>query len=338
MHLSNVLFKKLAVSQRIDDKEYVKVTQMGHIIEMISIARKPDTLQNYVKLSKEAYAVVDRHTGEVTEIKEYAINENRSQNISGLKKTLKNIKDLINSNFSGAPNELFITLTYALIDGLPMNDVKKASRDFDVFIKRFRRKHPDLQYIAVLEPQASSSWHWHLLVKFIDWQNHNQVYINNNETIEPMWGHGWTRTQRIDNVDNVGAYLGAYLGDIEITDNNKDEVFSSVYKNSCDICVEEKEVTDNDGKRVIKRFVKGGRMHLYPSGTNIVRYSKGIKKPEPRMMRYSEARKIVGDREPDFSRTIEISENKDGTLGRRYNTITYESYNLKRKKNENGGV
>jgi hypothetical protein len=245
---------------------------------------------------------------------------------------MRAIRNIINNNFTGEPNELFITLTYAFDAGQPMNDVKKASRDFDNFIKRFRRRYSDLQYIAILEPQANTAWHWHLLVKFTDWNNPEQFYIDNNAIIEPLWGHGWTRTQKIDNVDNIGAYLCGYLANVEINDENRDEIFEKVYKNARDIIIEEKEVTDADGKKHTKKFIKSGRLHLYQSGTNIFRRSKGIVKPVSELMSYKQAKTITGRRNPDFSKSISIAYDfEDGQL---LNVVTYEHYNLKRKKNK----
>jgi hypothetical protein len=352
-------FKWLDEAKGIYKDRAVKVTKMGHIVEIVNIHYQPDTLQNHVKLDKEHYIitdteidtkklewhehidngtgekrlfVVDNDTGELFSVYEYHLNENRSQNIAGLKRTMKKIRDLINNNFIGAKNELFIMLTYRF-DGQPMNDVKKASRDFDAFIKRFRRRYPDLEYIAVLEPQANTAWHWHILAKFTKWTEKKHIYIDNNEIMYPMWGHGWTGVKSVRYVDNIGAYLSAYLGNIEINEENKEEIFNSVFKSGRDIVIEEKEVTGEDGKKTTKRFVKGGRMYLYPSGTNIYRYSKGIKKPVSEMMLYSDAKKITGKRPPDYSRTVVIEGNKnDDEEMRIYNTITYEQYNLKRKK------
>lgn len=60
-----------------------------------------------------------------------------------------------------------------------------------------------------------------------------------------------------------------------------------------------------------KKFIKGGRMYLYPTGTNIYRCSQGIKKPTPQLMTYSEVKKnIIGDKVPDFARTIVIEGKK----------------------------
>jgi hypothetical protein len=336
---------------------------MNHIIEVIHVERSSDILQYYVKLDKENYVIIDEHTnikdfekyeytdsktgekrlfivnentGEVLDVHKYNLSENRSQNIEGLKKTMKNIRDLINNNFSGNSSELFITLTYRLMDGLPMSDIKKASRDFDVFMKRFRRKYSGLEYIAVLEPQANSAWHWHILCKFTKWTKKKHIRIDNNTVIYPMWGHGWTKTKAIIHVDNIGAYLSAYLASIEINEENKDEIFDAVFKSGRDIDIEEKEVTDDNGNKSIKKFVKGGRMHLYPTGTNIYRCSKGIVKPVSKMMSYAEAKKIIGKKAPDFKRSIIISENKEDNTekdnSRVFNSVTYESYNLKRKR------
>ena len=355
--MADLNFKKLKKSNIIDNTASVKVTQMGNIIEVTYIAHIPNSLGNIRKLDKEYYTIieadrnveiekhnytdsvtgenrtmyVDTISGEVLEKIPYELNENRSQNTAGLKRTFKKLRDLINNNFTGEKNELFITLTYRLnADGTPQNDIEKTSKDFDRFIKRFRRKYPDLEYIAILEPQANTAWHWHILCKFTNWNNKKQIRIDNNAVIEPLWGHGFTSTKAINHIDNIGSYLSAYLGNIEINDENKDTVFDTVYKNGQEIEIIEKEITDKNGVKSTKKFVKGGRVHLYKSGANIYRHSRGIKKPTSQKMSYAEAKKnIIKNRPPVYSHTV-IIENKKGT--KKYNSITFESYNLKRKK------
>ena len=333
--MADIGFKKLKEPLTINNSAEVKVTEMGHIVEVIHIARKSDTLNDYIKLDKESYMVVDRNTGEV-EYKNYDLKENRSQNTEGLQRTFKRLRDLINNNFHGANNELFITLTYRLNeDGTPQNDVEKAAIDFDRFIKRFRRRYPDLQYIAVLEPQASSAWHWHLLARFDKWTDINShIYIDNNEVIAPLWGHGFTSTKKLNHVNNIGAYLSAYLGNVEITEGNKEEIFTNVLNDGGIFEVIEKEVTDEDNKKVTKKFLKGARLHLYKSGVNIYRHSRSIVPPTPQKMTYAQAKQeIIGNKTPDYSRTVIIEDKKGkGENKRTYNAITYESYNLKREK------
>lgn len=145
-----------------------------------------------------------------------------------------------------------------------------------------------------------------MLAKFTKWTTKKHIRIDNNTVVEPLWGHGFTKTKVISHVDNIGAYLSAYLASVEINDENKDDVFDTVYKGGREIVIEDKEVTDKDGKKTIKKFIKGGRMYLYPSGTNLYRYSRGIKKPEPQKMTYYEVKHIIGKKEPDFSRTVLI--------------------------------
>lgn len=78
--------------------------------------------------------------------------------------------------------------------------------------------------------------------------------------MEPLLGHGFTSTKAIRHVDNIGAYLSAYLAIVEINDENKEKIFDTVYKSSREIVIEEKEVTDEKGKKISKKFIKGGRM------------------------------------------------------------------------------
>jgi hypothetical protein len=356
--MSKLKFKYLKNSYPIGDHAGVRVTEMGHIVEVISVDNMPDGLEGHRKIDKENYVivdnsdvrlevheftdsktgdkrkfVVDENTGEVYTQHKYSLNENRSQNTAGIKRTMKKIRDLICANFTGANNELFIMLTYRpKEDGTPMNDVETASEDFDLFIKRFRRRYPDLQYIAILEPQENTAWHWHLLAKFTKWDSNEQIRIDNNSIMEPLWRHGFTGTRPIKHVDNMGAYFSAYLGNVEINAENKDHYFDTLYKSGRDINILEKEVTDEQGKKVTKKFIKGGRLHLYPSGTNIYRYSRGIVKPVTHKMAYIEAKKnIIGEKPVDYSRTVVIEDGEnDGEDIKKYNAVTYEQYNFKR--------
>lgn len=284
----------------------VKVKRMNNIIEVVHIEKEGiGGLDKIRKLNKNEYVIID--TGEV---KEYIKSENRGQNISSLKKTFKKIRDLINNNFVGAANELHVTLTYAE----NMKDTQKLYKDFDKFMKRFKYRFKyDIDYIAVVEPQGRGAWHIHLLIRF---NGLGKVYIPNDE-IADVWGHGFTKTKSMENIDNIGAYLSAYLGDVELTE----EIEKNMAMNRR---IEIKEVEIEGTK---KKFIKGGRLHFYPPGMNIYRKSKGIKFPDEQYMKFSDVKKIVGNSQPTFEKTIII---KDPETDRVFNEITYKSYNLKR--------
>lgn len=289
----------------------VKVKKMNNIVEVMHLKKEGiGGLDNIVKLNKNEYMI--RDTGEV---KEYKKSENRAQNIAGLKKTFKKIRDLINNNFTGASNELHITLTYAE----NMQDTKRLYDDFKNFIKRFKyRFRHDFDYMCVVEPQGRGAWHCHLLIRFNDVE---KIYIPNKE-IADVWGNGFTHTDSLEGIDNIGAYLSAYLGDIEITEEVVNDMVMNGHTRLERLEIKEVEV---DGLK--KKFIKGGRLHYYPPGMNIYRKSKGIKFPAEQYMKFSDVKKIVGSAQPTFSRTVVI---KDSTTDRVFNEITYQSYNLKR--------
>ncbi|MCL2498935.1 MAG: helitron helicase-like domain-containing protein [Defluviitaleaceae bacterium] len=288
-----------------------RVTEMNHIVEIMTMAREPIG-QTYVKmLPNNQYMLLE--TGEIRDCKN---SEHRGESIQSTKRSLRKMRQIINNNFTGAPNELFITLTYA--DN--MTDVKRLYRDFEVFIKRFKRKYEDFDYINIVEPQGRGAWHCHVLLRL---NTAEKAYINNNDVIAPMWGHGFTKTTNLTEVDNIGAYLTAYLSDMEITNDTHEVVLENIGNHTT---VVEKVIKEN-GQSVKKRILKGGRLCMYPPSMNLYRCSRGIIKPDVEVMEYWEAKTIVGNVSPDYQKQIAIAVNDQPI-----NAITYEQYNLKRVK------
>lgn len=207
------------------------LTLAGATLE-VQILNRVNKKQTIKKLNDHEVLVLS--TGEVKTVNR---SETRKDNIHSLRMTLKKLRYLINANFVGNKNELFLTLTYSE----NMTDVRRLYDDGRKFIQRLRYKYKDvssLEYIAVVEPQERGAWHYHILVKFPDV---DFMYIPHSE-LENLWGHGFVSVQDITSVDNIGAYLSAYLSN-----------------------------TDN---------IKGGRLYLYPVGMKIYRCSRGIVKPK----------------------------------------------------------
>lgn len=296
--------------EKIKPEKKVKLTEMGNIKEIMALEKKCLTPFGIKKLNAYEYIVLD--TGEV---KEYNKIENRAQDKESLRKTFKHIRELINTNFLGNPNELCFTITYAE----NMTDTKVLYKDFDRFMKKLKYKYGSIDYINVVEPQGRGAWHCHILLIFNDLK---KAYIPNKEVSE-MWGNGFVKVKAIKkNIDNLGAYLSAYLGDVEFDESKIMELLhDGVIREGQTINIKEVEV---DG--VKKKIIKGGRLHYYPPGMNIYRASRGIKQPTVRHMSYKEAKKIVGAATPTYT-TLTIIEDD---LGKRINSITYEQYNSKR--------
>ncbi len=93
----------------------------------------------------------------------------------------------------------FLTLTYAE----NVTDIDRARYDFDKFVKRVKTRFSAFQYICIPEFQKRGAVHFHLLC--------NLPYVNVDELAREVWGHGFIRINRIDHVDNVGAYVTKYM-------------------------------------------------------------------------------------------------------------------------------
>lgn len=299
----------------INPNEYVTVTAMNHIVE-VQHMEKMNSKANIKKLDKNTY--VDIGTGEV---KEFKHSENRKDNYNSLRQTFKKLRYLINNNFVGQGNELHVTLTYK--DN--MTDTVRLYNDFKRFMTRLKRKYKKdttIDYLMVVEPQERGAWHCHTLIRFNDLKS---VYIPNQfdkdtqESIDAplydMWEQGWVTIHSLKDVDNIGAYLSAYLADVELTEENVGQAF----KNDGEVKIKEVEG---------KKYIKGGRLHMYPPGMNLYRKSKGIVEPERVKMRFKDVKKIVGAATPHYGKKITI---QDGEFD---NTIQYLQYNKKRTPSE----
>jgi len=282
--------------------DIVTVTKMNHLVE-IQHMKKMNSKATIKKIDKNRY--VELSTGE---IKEYKHIENRSESYNSLRQTFKKLRYLINHNFTGQKNELFLTLTYAE----NMTDTKKLYEDAKKFMMKIRykyKKQTAIDYLSVIEPQGRGAWHIHILMRF---DGLKSVYLPSGE-LSDLWGHGFVKIERIQDVDNIGAYLSAYLADVELTNET---MWRGMEENRK---VVEKEI---NGEK--KHFIKGGRLHMYPPGMNLYRKSKGIIFPEREKMTYKNAKKIVGSATPHYSKKYEI-ESDDFE-----NTIQFEQYNSKR--------
>lgn len=326
--------KQILDKSELSNNDVVEVKRMGNIVEVRHMIRKNFEMpivvvdgNHYYYRDKEEY---DALTGEI-KLYEFNHAENRSESKKSLRKTFKTLRDLINNNFVGGFNEKFVTLTYRqqgyylTEDGniefqykTPMRDSKKLYTDVDKFMKRLRYHYKDIskiEYINVVEPQNDGSWHCHILMKFIDVENIFLPYT----VINDHWKQGWSDVRKVDNCDNIGAYLTAYLCDVIIDDPN------NIVDVSGDVV--EKEILFK-GEKVKKKIIKGERLKYYPNKFNLFRASRGIKKPTIEMMKNKDIKKELGCH-PSYIQKNIIKDENDKIV----NAITYEHYNIKNKKN-----
>lgn len=306
--------KRLSSSVQKNPSLPVKCTEMGNVVEIQYMSNRNSKQTIQMLPGGEQFVVCA--TGEVRDVEHH---QTRNDNKKGLYKTFANLRGLINANITDVSKVRWCTLTYAE----NMTDTKKLYVDFKKFNMRFQyycEKHGygNPEYIVMFEPQCRGAWHAHLL--YI-WTAQNAPFIPNSELAD-LWGHGFVKITKLDDVDNVGAYLTAYLGDMEV---------SEMLENHMDISGEMKEISvcSDNGKKESKYFVKGARLTLYPADFKMIRHSKGVKKPVVDMISQEEAYNKVAGYCKTYESTVELSDaNSDFK-----SVICKEYYNKVRKNN-----
>lgn len=220
---------------KIDSTKLVKSYLYGDTIEMTTANGQQE--QTIKVISGKRY--VNLETGEIHDMD--TSSSTRLDNLKSTKQTMKKLRRLVAHNFTGGINQLWITLTYRD----HVTETAIVYMDFKAFIRRIRNQFGNVDYITVIEPQASGRWHLHVLLK-----NDSELTIPNND-LAKMWGKGFTKTKRLKRADKVGNYLIAYLSNLQIGDEGSQN----------------------------KAIIKGARLHMYPKGIRIYLTSRGIEKP-----------------------------------------------------------
>lgn len=164
--------------------------------------------------------------------------------IENRKKTLqrarKNLTRIINSNFNQYGKHLtskFLTLTFR--DDI--RDVQTANYEFKKFMQRlnyyiFKVKGSNIKYSGVIEFTEEGRIHYHVVL-------YNLPYVQADKIAE-IWMNGFIKINKINKVDNVGAYVCKYMS----KDNSDPRLeFQKCYFNSRDLKKPD-EITDK--KRV----------------------------------------------------------------------------------------
>ena len=300
-----VKIEALEKNVRPTDYQEVRVKEMGNIIELMYCERKNHKIF-IKKISDTEY--IDLRTGEVKQCNKI---DNRAGNLNSVRQSLSRLRDLLNTNITDVSKCRWVTLTYAE----NMTNPKKLYEDFKKFNMRMRYKGYEYEYIVCMEPQGRGAWHAHLVMIF-----EGQAPYIENKVMASIWGHGFVKVKKLEDVDNVGAYLTAYLGDMDISDahNLSNEELNGMRS----FGLKEVEV---DG--IKKSILKGARLHMYPPKFNLYRFSKGIKKPIVNYETEKKAQKKVSAGTLTFEKTIKLTD-ADSQFN---NTINYRHYNLIRK-------
>lgn len=110
-----------------------------------------------------------------------------------------NVRRLVCANFKNEDCK-FLTLTFR--DNI--TDIKTCNLEFKNFIKRLKYNYrlKNLKYVAVIEFQKRGAIHYHVML--------STPYIKQKD-LQALWRNGFIYINKINNVDNLGAYLVKYM-------------------------------------------------------------------------------------------------------------------------------
>lgn len=157
--------------------------------------------------------------------------ENRVKVLSRARKT---VRRLINANIGQYGTDFtakFLTLTFAE----HVTDIPMANYEFKKFIQRmnyeyFGKNGANMRYVGVIEFTKIGRVHYHVVIFNIPYTKADKI--------AKIWGNGFIKVNRIENVDNVGAYVCKYM-----TKDNYDLLSKKSYFRSRNL-FEPIEITD----------------------------------------------------------------------------------------------
>lgn len=115
------------------------------------------------------------------------------------KRARTNLRRLINSNIES--DSKFLTLTFK--DNI--TDLDLANNEFKKFIKRLNYHfNIKTKYSCVIEFQKRGAIHYHCILYNLA----GKVDLNK---LSEIWGNGFIKLNKINGIDNVGAYICKYM-------------------------------------------------------------------------------------------------------------------------------
>lgn len=292
----------------INEDAKVKITETGDSWRMQWLDYRPEDCPILV-LPDNQYCI--KSTGEVRDREQKAVS--RADNLYYVRKSMSRMRDYISTNITSdtISNTVWVTFTYA--DN--MTDDKKLMDDWRNFNRFYRQVVGNYEYIAVAEPQSRGAWHLHVFLIF-----DSQPYID-YDLIRNTWGKGRVEVQYIrGDIDNLGAYLSAYLSNIDLQEIAKNN------NNTHDLNIIDRLQTDGN----TKSFIKGMRLAMYPPNFKLCRCSRKIKKPREYLTDIKTAKEKIGDTSPDYEKVAEIADETHNY----YNLVYTAYYNTKSDKNQ----
>jgi hypothetical protein len=288
-------------------RRHISIIDQGSIVNInylsfkskltIKKVSKEHFIRGYYELNPKTQRNEFKSDGLVCDMK-----KTDGRNKKSLRKIFNDLQYLINTNFhkKNIDRQLMLTLTYAE----NMQDPERLYADFKAFKQRLQRKIGKFEYINIVEPQGRGAWHAHLLLK-----SDKTLYIHNEEMAR-IWRHGFTKTERLSGIDNIGAYFIAYFSNVEVTEDVKEQ-----YE------LDESDIEERGPEQ--KKYIKGERLKFYPDYMQIWRHSRGLEMPKSEPVTKYKIKKHYADQHVRHEYKISAKEeNPDDYYENIYTSIT----------------
>ena len=273
-------------TKKINDNDIVNYVKINNDLRIVKNSFH-NTVHRMRKL--DSNRGVNIETGEIIEFKR---SQNRSQRMCDFKKSLSKLRDIIKLNVVDLEKSLFITLTYD--DNISDREVFR--KDFENFIKKFRRRYGNCEYIKPVEYQGRGAIHCHLIIIF----EKAPTFSIKNEDIFKCWKHGSVDVGPIESAEATAKYLTNFPFEYNEFNEDLEYWFKS------------------------KKQKKGERISFYAPYEKLYSCSKGIERPETvKNIPYNEVKEKFSLNEAESSLTIWNDDN---------NIVTIENYKIDKEK------
>lgn len=173
-----------------------KAVISGNVIEIYDY-------ENQIRTGKDAERDENngRRGSSIVDSWEWESEKKQKNRADSLTKAKQQLRRTINANVN-AWNETpkFITLTY----GEHQTDITESNENFKKFVKRLNYQlEIKLKYSCVIEFMKSGRIHYHMVT-------YNLPFVPADD-LQRIWSHGFIKVNKIEHVDNVGAYVTKYM-------------------------------------------------------------------------------------------------------------------------------
>ena len=273
-------------TKKINDNDIVNYVKINDDLRIVKNSFH-NTVHRMQKL--DCNRGVNVETGEIIEFKR---SLNRSQRMCDFKRSLSKLRDIIKLNVVDLEKCLFITLTYD--DNISDREVFR--KDFENFIKKFRRRYGKCEYIKPVEYQGRGAIHCHLIIIF---EKAPTVSIT-NENIVKCWKHGSVDVGTIESPEATAKYLTNFPFEYNESNEDLDYWFKT------------------------KKQKKSERVSFYAPHEKLYSCSAGIEHPETvKNIPCNEVKEKFSLNEAESSLTIWNDDN---------NIVTIENYKINKEK------